>query len=371
MTEVNAVVGANTIGKMIKAKVIHAKQTGLFIQIKNLHDKKRADGTCWNRRDMNSAKTQAHIQDLADHIQSGGMLPAIEVQPHPESGVQKVDGYCRAAAYAIADASGLGEMWVPIVPFEGTELDALGRISTSNKDEKLSPLETLDLYKSIREQIIADGNDKPSLQDIADVAKVSRQYVDQVMKLDMLDSEGRGLVENGKVTVAIAVKAVRADGENATATLKAAAEKAEKNGSKKASSTTIKEPAVSTSLLLDIHQIGVNLRSNIDKSAAAACESFLRGDLKPDSTITMPVRDVAMLLAALSEGERQVEQAKAKAKAKAEKAKQIPIEQAEADELATPEPEPEPQPESTHEAEPQPAPTEEVEQEENQFAFLG
>lgn len=326
MTEVT---GTNTISKMIKAKIIQARQTGLYIQLKNMHDKKRADGSNWNARDMNSPKTQMDVQALVEHIQTGGMLPAIEVQPREEGGVQKVDGYCRAAAYARTDASGEeGELWVLIVPFAGTELEALGRISTSNKDSKINPLEQLDLYKRVRQQLIDEGNEKPSLQDIADVVKVSRQYVDTILKLDALDDAGKALVAEGKVTVAVAVKAVRASAEDATALLQEAAARAEAQGKTKANGTTEKKAkpiVVSTPILLDIHQIGLNLRTNIGKDAAALAEKFLRGDIKGDVPITLPVRDVAMLLAALSEGDRQVEDAKAKAQAKADKAKQLPI----------------------------------------------
>jgi hypothetical protein len=325
---INPIVGDNTISKMVKAKIIQARQTGLYIQLKNVHDKLRPDGTNWNSRNMSSAKTKEDVDGIVRHILSGGMLPAIEVQPRAEGGVQKVDGYCRAAAYAIADASGEGELWIPIVPFIGTELEALARISTSNKDSKINPLEQLDNYNRIREQLIIDGNEKPSLQDIADIVGVSRQYVDQILKLNALDDAGKALVGEGKVTVAIAVKAVRADAENASALLEEAAKNAQAQGKAKATAKTekvAKPVGPSAKLMLDIHQIGMNLRENIGKDAASLAEKFLKGDIKGDTPITLPVRDVAMLLAALREGERQTEEAKAKAAAKADKAKQLPM----------------------------------------------
>lgn len=323
------ITGENTISKMVKAKIIQARQTGLYIQVKNIHDKLRADGTNWNSRDMTSAKTKADVEGIVAHIQSGGMLPAIVVQARPEGGVQKVDGYCRHEAYKIVDASGEeGELWVLIVPFTGTELEALAYITRSGKSNVINPLEQLDNYKRIREQLIIDGNPKPSLQDIADQVQVSRQYVDTILKLDALDDAGKAMVAEGKVTVAVAVKAVRADSENATALLEEAAAKAAAQGKKKANATTEKkekEFKPSFPLLMDIHQIGLNLRENIGKDAAAKAEEFLRGDIKGDVAVTIPVRDVAMLLAAIREGERQVEAAKANAKAKADKAKQLPI----------------------------------------------
>lgn len=319
------ITGENTIPKMVKAKIIQARQTGLFIQVKDIHDKLRADGTNWNSRNMNSASTKEAVDGILAHIQRGGQLPAIVVQARPDGGVQKVDGYCRHAAYTLADASGLGELWVPIVPFLGTELEALAFISTSNKDTKINPMEQLDNYLRIKEQMIADGKEKVSLQDIADVVGVSRQYVDTILKLADLDDEGKAMVAEGKVAVGVAVKAVRADAAGATATLKKAQEAAAAQGSKKVTAKTAKAITVSTPLLLDMHQIGLNLRHNISKEAAATCEKFLKGDVKGDASITIPVRDVAMFLALMSEGDRQIDNAKAKAMAKADKAKQAEI----------------------------------------------
>lgn len=319
------IVGENTISKMVKAKIIQARQTGLFIQVKDIHDKLRPDGTNWNSRNMKSAKTKADVDGIVAHILSGGMLPSIVVQARPEGGVQKVDGYCRHEAYKIADAGGLGELWVPIVPFVGTELQALAFISTSNKDSKINPLEQLDNYKRIRQQLIDEGNEKPSLQDIADLVLVSRQYVDTILKLDALDDAGKALVAEGKVTVAVAVKAVRADAENATALLAEAAAKAEQNGKTKATTNNIKPITIGTPLLLDLHQIGLNMRDNISKDVAVEAEKFLRGDIKGDVEVKMPVRDIAMMLALLRQGDDNIEKAKATAQAKADKAKQMPI----------------------------------------------
>ena len=328
MTEATqgTVTGENTISKMIKAKIIQARQTGLYIQSKNIFDKKRPDGSNWNSRDMNSEKTKADVAGIVAHIQAGGMLPAIEVQPRPEGGVQKVDGYCRHEAYKVVDASGEeGELWVLIVPFVGTELQALARISTSNKDSKINPLEQLDNYKRIREALIEEGNPKPSLQDIADQVQVSRQYVDTILKLDALDDAGKAMVGEGKVSVAVAVKAVRANPEDATALLEEAAKNAEAAGKKKVTTTTAKPVTIGTPLLLDMHQIGLNMRENIGKDAAAKAEQFLRGDIKGDTPITIPVRDVAMLMALLRQGDDNIENAKAKAMAKAAKANQLPL----------------------------------------------
>lgn len=328
MTEATqgVITGENTISKMVKAKIIQARQTGLFIQVKNIHDKLRPDGTNWNSRDMNSQSTRESVDAIVAHIQAGGMLPAIEVQPRADGGVQKVDGYQRHEAYKIVDASGEeGELWVPIVPFVGTELQALARISTSNKDSKINPLEQLDNYKRIREALIEEGNAKPSLQDIADVVQVSRQYVDTILKLDDLDAEGKALVSEGKVSVAVAVKAVRASPEDATAALKEAAKNAESQGKKKVTTTTAKPITIGTPLLLDLHQIGLNMRENIGKDVAAKAEQFLRGDIKGDVTVTMPVRDIAMMLAVLRQGDDNIENAKAKAAAKAAKANQLPL----------------------------------------------
>lgn len=299
---------SNNFKKMIKAGVIKRTDTGMQIQLKNIHDKQRADGRPWNRRNMQSAKTQANITAIVQHLQNDGQVPPIEVQAKPGGGVMKIDGYCRTEAFRILDASGEGDLWVEIKPFKGkTDLDALRRIETSNHDSKLTPLEQLDLYQSAREELQLMG-EKGTLQQIADAMGVSRQYVDQVLKLGELDEEGRELVETGKAKVVDAIKAVRQGKENATETLKRA---------------SAPKPLMPTKALMDDMYIGLtDLFESIPKQAKVMASEFLKGNGKADNLVTIPVGELAKLMALKAEGERQIEAAAERKHKKDEKARQ-------------------------------------------------
>lgn len=301
----------NSFNKMIKAKVIRKIDSGLLIRLRDIHDKVREDGTCWNRRDMASEKTLTNIASIVKHLGRGGRVPAIEVQARPGGGVVKIDGYCRTEAYRTMDASGEGDVWVPIVPFEGDELAALVRIETSNRDSKLTPIEQLDLYQSARVMLQADGK-KGTLAEIAELFDVSRQYVDQILQLEKLDDEGKALVESGKVKTADAIKAVRGNktedkGKTTEALKRAAAPK----------------PILpSTDLLGDMYGMAQAIRSSLGKDVNEKVGLFLKGNAKGDEKVEIEVGELGRLLALLGEGDRQVEAKAEKARIKAEKAAQ-------------------------------------------------
>lgn len=297
---------SNSFTKMLKAGVIKRTDSGMQIRLKDIHDKLRADGTCWNRRDMQSEKTQANIAALVKHIGKGGQVPPIEVQARNGGGVEKVDGYCRTEAFRSMDASGEGDVWVSIVPFKGDDLDALARIETSNHDSKLTPIEQLDLYVSIREELKAMG-EKGTLQQIADRVDCSRQYVDQILKLEALDDEGRALVESGKAKVADAIKAVRSNKDNASGATAAL---------KKAAAPKPVLPA--TPILGDMYGLLGGLRASLGKAATTAVGEFLKGERKGCDRVEIEVGELGRLMALLAEGERQTEAKLAKAKAKAD-----------------------------------------------------
>lgn len=302
-------------------KMIVRGDKGMRIQLKNIHHKLRADGTCWNRRDMTKPSTLAHIQSMADAIMNGVELPQLWVQVRPGGGVQMVDGYCRNESYKIADASGEGELWVDIRPFKGTELDALVFINGSQENEKLTDVERFELWSDIREGMRAEGL-KGTLAEIAERIGVTRQRVDQVLKLGELDAEGLELVKTGAVSSALAVAAVRADKETATESLKAAAKTAD---GKKATAKTVALPSVAPSLLQDLYQMSGNIRRSLSVPTATAAEEFLRGARPGTDLVQIEVGHLARLVALQSEGDRQLTEKASKAQAKKEAAAQTEI----------------------------------------------
>lgn len=296
-------------------KMIIRGDKGLRIQLKNIHHKQREDGSCWNRRNMTSAKTLANVQSIAHHLMTGGRVPQLEVQPRSGGGVELVDGYCRHAAYGIADASGIGDVWVDIVPFTGDELEALGRIETSGKHGGLDPIEQMDLYLSIRAELKAGGS-KGTLQEIADVVKVSRQRVDQVLKLAELDDEAKALVSSGDVKAADAVKAVRA---GTVEQMKAEVKKP----------VAPPAPTVAPTLLKDMYTILAPMRAKITPDEARDVELFLKGDTETPRNsdhVKVSIADWARLTSLLAEGDRQLEVKAGKAKSKDEASRQEELE---------------------------------------------
>ena len=301
----------NSFNKMLNAKMIKRIDSGMQIQLKYLFQKKRADGTCWNRRDMQSEKTLASIEKIIKHIQGKGIVPALEVKAREGGGVELIDGYCRSEAFKALDASGVGEYWVSIVPFKGDELDELARIETSNHDSKLDPIEQLDLYVSIREEFKRMG-EKGTLQQIADKVQVSRQYVDQILQLETLDDEARQMVSTGQVKTADAIKVVRANkktGGDVTQAIKRA---------------SAPKPLMPTKALMDDMYIGIgDLFDTMPKETKIAAQEFLKGDRPATDRVHIPVGELAKLLALKGEGERQIEaQAERIAKKKEKDAQQ-------------------------------------------------
>lgn len=304
----------NSFTKMIKAGMIKRTDRGMQIQLKNIHDKLREDGSCWNRRNMKSARTMASIERIFEHLNRGGIVPAIEVQPKEGGGVVKIDGYCRVEAWKKMDASGEGDLWVYIVPFEGDDLQALERIQSSNMDEKLSPLDQLDLYLSARAELRAAG-EKGTLQQIADVYHCSRQYVDQILKLESLDEEGRNLLEAGKINVKQAIAAIRKGKDTATEQLK-------KDAKANADKDKPKPPTVSKELFVDMYGHVTSIRKSLPIESARAAEEFLRGERAATDMVAIEVGELAKLMALLGEGDRQLEAKALKAKAKDEESRQ-------------------------------------------------
>jgi hypothetical protein len=314
----------NSFNKMMHKdiKMIVRGDKGLRIQLKNIHHKLRADGTCWNRRDMTKASTLEHIQSMANAIMNNVELPQMFVQPRTGGGVQLVDGYCRNESYKIADAGGQGELWVDIRPFKGSELDALVFINGSQENEKLTDVERFELWSDIREGMRAEGL-KGTLAEVAERIGVTRQRVDQVLKLGELDAEGLELVKTGQVSSAVAVAAIREHkGDGATEVLKEAVKNAD---GKKATTKTVAAPSVAPSLLLDMYAILAPLRSNLTKDEAYDIENYLKGEKgKPRQSdfVKVPLEEWARLTALLAEGDRQLKEKAEKAKSKNEAQKQ-------------------------------------------------
>ena len=197
-----------------------------LVRLQDLHEEPGFNLRDETAVDAETGETfQQSIERLADYIASGGQYPALEVRPRAEGGVWIVDGHRRKRAIGMAITKGAalhdkdGEVWVPIVAFEGNDADRVARIITSAEGRALSPIEIATGYKRLR----AFGWDNARI-----AAKVGKtpQHVAQLLTLADANSDVQNLVAAGGVSAAVAVDMVRKHGDDAGKVLAGAAKNA-------------------------------------------------------------------------------------------------------------------------------------------------
>lgn len=182
----------------------------------------------------------ASVDALAAHIAGGGMVPPLEVRPREAGGVFVVDGHRRRRAFLkVADSirDGDGNLWIPVVAFNGNDADRVARVITSAEGRALSPLEVAEGYKRL-----TAFNWTP--QQIADKVGKTRQHVDQLLILANANADVHALVASGAVSASTAIDAVRKHGEGAGEFLQAAVDKAKGAGKDKARAGDVKGKAL-------------------------------------------------------------------------------------------------------------------------------
>ena len=181
----------------------------------------------------------ASIEAIADHIATGGLLPALEVRPRTEGGVWLVDGHRRRRALLLAVERGVplqspkdGDVWIEVKQFEGNDAERVARIITSAEGRSLQPIETAEGYRRLR----AFGWTN---EQIAKKVGKTGTHVAQLLTLSNANSDVKKRVAEGSVPASIAVKAVRAHGDDAGAYLEEQLSKANSVGKKKVTAGTI------------------------------------------------------------------------------------------------------------------------------------
>lgn len=212
---------------------------------------------------------EAKIDELADFLAAGGIVPPLEVRPRPEGGVWIVDGHRRHRALTKLDRAGLlprtpnkdnpdlHEAWIPVVAFEGNDADRVARIITSQQNEKLSPVELAEGYKRLR----AFGW---SPEQIAKKVGKTRQHVEQVLTVGNANTDVQNLVAAGHVSATTAAQVVREHGDDAGQVLGAELEKAQASGKKRVTAGTMKGPSIPKPRLEAVHAASSNLIASLD-----------------------------------------------------------------------------------------------------------
>jgi ParB/RepB/Spo0J family partition protein len=292
------------------------------IRIQDLHEEPG-----FNLR-IEDEEFRASIDALADHIAQGGQYPALEVRPRAEGGAWIVDGHRRRRAIieahqrgaSIADAN--GDVWVPIVAFEGNDADRVARVITSAEGRALKPLEVAEGYKRLRNM----GWDNTR---IAQKVGKTPQHVAQLLTLADANSDVHQIVAAGGVSAAVAVDMVRKHGENAGKVLADEVGKARAQGKAKATAGTIKGkplPAKVTAALVDSVDAFMDTLTPAQRLQLAQFE-MLRAE-PGNHTFSVDASALLSLMRTHNEVTVARDMQEQKARERANKAAQVDIEQA-------------------------------------------
>ncbi|CAG2144549.1 hypothetical protein LMG31506_03030 [Cupriavidus yeoncheonensis] len=245
----------------------------------------------------------ASIEALALHIKDGGLYPALEVRPRAEGGVFIVDGHRRRLGIHRAIEIGAdltdkeGEVWVPIVAFEGNDADRVARVITSAEGRALKPLEVAEGYKRLRNM----GWDNTR---IASKVGKTPQHVSQLLLLADANSDVHQAVATGAVSAAVAVGMVREHGENAGKVLAEELGKAKAAGKDKVTAGTIKDkalpPKATDCLVEGVDTFMQALPKDARERLAAIEIGEQNGDLPPGQKVSVPALALLKLLRAHS-----------------------------------------------------------------------
>lgn len=213
------------------------------VRFQDLHEEAGFNLRDENAVDENGETFQQSIERFADFIAGGGQYPALEVRTRPDGGVWIVEGHRRKRAIGLCIERGVpladrdGDVWVPIVPFEGNDADRTLRIITSREGRNLSSLEVARGYARLRSL----GWDNTR---IGHGAQKTPQHVAQLLLLADANSDVQNAVSAGGISAALAVNLVRAHGEDAGKVIAEATDKARAQGKQKVTAGTMQGKAL-------------------------------------------------------------------------------------------------------------------------------
>jgi hypothetical protein len=190
----------------------------------------------WNERNRNRPEVKEHIENIAAAIMDGAEIPPLLVRAIGDKILVR-DGYCRHAAYGLAIERGADIPGIPVMPAaKGTnEADDIAAMLGRNNGLDFTFAEQARVVK----RLLGAGWSK---QDIATKTSKSPTHVDNcIIVLEAHFSHDiMKLLDNGKVSMRLAVDTIRKKGEYAAEMLKDMVKKAESAGKKKATARTAK-----------------------------------------------------------------------------------------------------------------------------------
>lgn len=177
---------------------------------------------------------------LYQHIIAGGYYPELEVRPRDDGGVWLVDGHRRHKQFGRGMREGKipanpkdGQFWMKIKQFEGSDIDRVVRIATSNEGKKLTPFQRADVYK----RLAAFGL---NASQIAEKVHHSRKHVEDMLALANSNHDVQNAVKAGEIASTTAIGVIKEHGEKAGAVIADEVKKAKAQGLKRATPGTMK-----------------------------------------------------------------------------------------------------------------------------------
>ncbi|KMK08147.1 chromosome partitioning protein ParB [Pluralibacter gergoviae] len=217
---------ANSFKAMIKGGVIKRSDTGMFIGIHDIHVKPD-----FNKRE-DDERTRLADDDLFSFLMSGGTVPPLEVVARDDGGVWIVEGHRRHRCYLRCLEAGKPVDRIHVMPFNGSDVDRLARIMTSNNQLALSTLEQAAVIKELAAFNLTSA-------EIAKLVNKSLPTVEKLLALSVTDHAVQQTVKNGEVSVDVALQRVEEFGSKAAEKLEEDKAKAAAAGKKKVTRSLI------------------------------------------------------------------------------------------------------------------------------------
>ena len=186
---------ANSFKQMTRDGTIKRTDTGMFISLDQIHVREG-----FNKREDD---------DLFNYLMNGGSVPPLEVIARDEGGVWVVEGHRRRRCYARCAEAGKPVDRIHIMPFNGSDVQRLARIMTSNNQLPLSDMEQAAVIQELHNAFN---------QTTSEIAKLVNKSVATVEKLLLLSTANHDVqqeVKSGAVSVDVAVDRVMEYGEQA------------------------------------------------------------------------------------------------------------------------------------------------------------
>ncbi|MEG2550981.1 MAG: chromosome partitioning protein ParB [Hafnia sp.] len=233
---------SNSFRDMSRNGTILRRDRGMFIRLKDIHIREG-----FNKR-VEDERLREADDDLFQYMMQGGVIPSLEVEARTEGGVWVVEGHRRTRAYQRCAEAGKPVEWIAIVPFEGSDIDRIARISTSNgRQLALTKFEEAMVAKDLMAFNLTPD-------EIAKHMHRSRPHVDKLIVLATSNHDVQEAVRGGQVALDAAVERVKEHGEDAGQILEEDVKKAQEQGKKKVTKSMVQKnlPVIKVRRLLQL-----------------------------------------------------------------------------------------------------------------------